>query len=109
MYAIKVNNEIVGYTDSFVYNRLHKNGCYVLCNKDEAEGICAKIAKDFTDAETGETVTHIDDTVFKLTDDGLHGTEPKCEIELINGAQVIADKDKEINTILAELESEAGI
>lgn len=91
MYAIKVNGEIAGYSDSYVYIRLHTNGCYVLCGKDEAEGICAKIAKDYTDAETGETVTHIADTVFRLTDDGLHGTEPKCVIKEVNGAQVIAN------------------
>ena len=108
MYAIKSNGELVGYTDSFVYNRLHTNGCYVLCDEAEAEGICAKIAKEYTDAETGETVTHITDTVFRLTDNGLHGTEPKCEIETVNGAQVVADKDNEINDILTELESEAG-
>ncbi len=108
MYAIKVNNEIAGYADSFVYNRLHTNGCYVLCDADEAEGICAKIAKEYTDAETSETTTHIVDTVFRLTDDGLHGTEPKCEIEIVNGAQVIADKGKELGTILTELESEVG-
>lgn len=109
MYAIKSNNEIVGYADSFVYIRLHANGCYVLCNEAEAEGICAKIAKEYTDAETGETVTQITDTVFRLTDNGLHGTEPKCEYELVSGAQVIANKDTEINNILAELETEAGI
>lgn len=107
MYAIKSNGVTV-YADSFVYNRLHTNGCYVLCDEAEAEGICAKIAKDFTDAETGETVTHIADTVFRLTDNGLHGTEPKCECELVSGAQVIVDKDKELSTILAELESEVS-
>lgn len=107
MYEIKSNGE-TAYTDSFVYNRLHSNGCYVLCDEAEAEGICAKIAKEYTDAETGETTTQIADTVFRLTDDGLNGTEPKCEIKDVNGAQVIAGKDSEINEILTELESEAG-
>ena len=109
MYAIKSNNEIAGYADSFVYIRLHTNGCYVLCNEAEAEGICAKIVKKFKNDETGETITQIRDTVFRLTDNGLHGTEPKCEYELVSGAQVIANKDAEINNILAELETEAGI
>lgn len=109
MYAIKSNNEIAGYADSFVYIRLHTNGCYVLCNEAEAEGICAKIAKKFKNDETGETITQISDTVFRLTDNGLHGTEPKCEYELVSGANVIANKDAEINNILAELETEAGI
>lgn len=109
MYAIKSNNKIAGYADSFVYIRLHTNGCYVLCNEAEAEGICAKIVKKFKNDETGETITHISDTVFRLTDNGLNGTEPKCEYELVSGAQVIANKDAEINNILAELETEAGI
>ena len=109
MYAIKSNNEIAGYADSFVYIRLHTNGCYVLCNEAEAEGICAKIAKEFKNDETGETITQRSDTVCRLTDNGLHGTEPKCEYELVSGAQVIANKDAEINNILAELETEAGI
>lgn len=108
MYAIKVNNEIAGYSDSFVYIRLHTNGCYVLCDADEAEGICAKVAKDFTDAETGETVTQIADTVFRLTDDGLHGTEPKCEIETVNGARVIADKDSELKNAVSTGDLEAA-
>lgn len=108
MYAIKVNNEIVGYSDSFVYIRLHTNGRYVLCGEDEAEGICAKVAKDFTDAETGETVTQIADTVFCLTDDGLHGTEQKCEIETVNGAQVIADKDSELKNAVSTGDLEAA-
>lgn len=108
MYAIKVDNEIAGYSDSFVYIRLHTNGCYVLCNEAEAEGICAKVAKDFTDAETGETVTQIADTVFRLTDDGLHGTEPKCEIKEVNGARVIADKDSEIANAVSTGDLEAA-
>ena len=109
MYAIKSNNEIAGYADSFVYIRLSTNGCYTLCNEAEAEGICAKIVKKLKNDETGETITQISDTVFRLTDNGLHGTEPKCEYELVSGAQVIANKDAEINNILAELETEAGI
>lgn len=101
MYAIKVDNEIAGYSDSFVYIRLHTNGCYVLCNEAEAEGICAKVAREYTDAETGETGTQIADTVFRLTSDGLHGTEPKCEIETVNGAQVVADKDSELKNAVS--------
>ena len=108
MYAIKVNNEIAGYSDSFVYSRLHTSGCYVLCNEAEAGGICAKVAKDFTDAETGETVTQIADTAFRLTGDGLHGPEPKCEIETINGAQVVADKDSELKNAVSTGDLEAA-
>ena len=59
------------------------------------------MAREYTDAETGETVTQIADTVFRLTDDGLHGTEPKCEIETVNGAQVVADKDSELKNAVS--------
>ena len=108
MYAIKSGGKVAGYADSFVYIRLHENGCYVLCTEAEAEGICAKVAKDFTDAETGETVTQIADIVFRLTDDGLHGTEPKCEIETVNGAQVVADKDSELKNAVSTGDLEAA-
>ena len=108
MYAIKSGGKVAGYADSFVYIRLHENGCYVLCTEAEAEGICAKIAQEYADAETGETTTHIADTVFRLTDNGLRGTEPKCEIETVNGTQVIANKDNEIKSILTELEAEVN-
>ena len=81
MYAIKVDNEIAGYSDSFVYIRLHTNGCYVLCNEAEAEGICAKVAREYTDAETGETV---------------------------NGAQVVADKDSELKNAVSTGDLEAA-
>lgn len=100
MYAIKSGGKVAGYADSFVYIRLHTNGCYVLCNEAEAEGICAKVAREYTDAETGETVTQIADTVFRLTDDGLHGTEPKCEIETVSGALTLAESNKVLNILL---------
>ena len=66
------------------------------------------MAREYTDAETGETVTQIADTVFRLTDDGLHGTEPKCEIETVNGAQVIADKDSELKNAVSTGDLEAA-
>ena len=108
MYAIKVNNEIAGYSDSFVYIRLHTNGCYVLCDEAEAEGICAKVAKEYTDAETGETTTHVADTVFRITDDGLHGPEPKCETKAVSGARVRADKDSELKNAVSTGDLEAA-
>ena len=108
MYAIKVDNEIAGYSDCFLYFLLYFYGCYVLCNEAEAEGICAKVAREYTDAETGETTTHVADTVFRLTDDGLHGTEPKCEIKEVNGARVIADKDSELKNAVSTGDLEAA-
>lgn len=108
MYEIKSDGELVGYADDIIYNKLHTNGCYVLCSRAEAEGICVKMPKKYANAETGETETHITSTVYRLTDNGLLGTEPKCEIKLVSGAQVISDKDNEIENILTELEKEAG-
>ena len=81
----------------------------MLWNEAEAEGRCAKIAKELKNDEAGETIARSRDAVWRLTDNGLHGTEHKCEYELVSGAQVIANKDAEINNILAELETEAGI
>ena len=100
MYAIKSGGKVAGYADSFVYIRLHENGCYVLCDEAEAEGICAKIAQEYADAETGETATHIVDTVFRLTDNGLSGTEPKCEIESVSGALTLAENNKVLDILL---------
>lgn len=64
--------------------------------------------KGIHDTETGETVTQIADTVFRLTDDGLHGTEPKCEIETVNGAQIIADKDSKLKNAVSTGDLEAA-
>lgn len=46
MYAVKSAGEIIGYSDTLVYIRLHKNGCYVPCTPAEAEGFCVKTAID---------------------------------------------------------------
>ena len=38
MYAVKKEGEFSGYADSIVFIRLHSNGCYVPCEKAEADG-----------------------------------------------------------------------
>ena len=100
MYAIKSGGKVAGYADSFVYIRLHENGCYVLCTEAEAEGICAKIAQEYADAETGETATYIADTVFRLTDNGLRGTEPVASVENVSGALTLAENNKVLDILL---------
>lgn len=76
MYRIKTTDKTL-YTDAIRYIRLHKNGCYVACEQNEAEGICAKVHERIE-----EVGTVLQDTVFALADGDMHGTEPVCrEIE----------------------------
>ena len=72
MYRIKTTNKTL-YTDAIRYIRLHKNGCYVACLNDVAEGICAKVHED-----REEVGTVLEDTVFALYEGGMRGTEPVC-------------------------------
>ena len=72
MYRIKTTNKTL-YTDAIRYIRLHKNGCYVACLDDVAEGICAKVHED-----REEVGTVLEDTVFALYEGGMRGTEPVC-------------------------------
>ena len=72
MYRIKTTDKTL-YTDAIRHIRLHKNGCYVACLEDVAEGICAKVHED-----REEIGTVLDDTVFALYEGGMNGTEPVC-------------------------------
>lgn len=72
MYRIKTTDKTL-YTDAIRYIRLHKNGCYVACLDDVAEGICAKVHED-----RDEIGTVLEDTVFALYEGAMHGTEPVC-------------------------------
>lgn len=76
MYRIKTTNKTL-YTDAIRYVRLHKNGCYVECMEDVAEGICAKVHENMEDVGTV-----LQDTVLALSDGVMTGAEPVCkEIE----------------------------
>lgn len=72
------------YTDAIRYIRLHKNGCYVACPQEQAEGVCAKVHE-----EMDEVGMVLDDSVFVFTEGAMHGTEPVC---------VSLEKDIEITT-----------
>ena len=100
MYAIRSGGEVVGYSDTVVYIRLHENGCYVPCEKDEAEGFCIKAAIDRTNEETGETETFLEDFVYKFADNGLLGVEPTGELEEVSGALMLAESDKVLDILL---------
>lgn len=100
MYAIKSGGEVVGYSDTLVHIRLHKNGCYVPCAEAEAEGFCVKTAIDRTDVETGETTTFLEDFVYALADGGLLGIEPVGSVEAVSGTLMLAENDKVLEILL---------
>lgn len=100
MYAIKSGGELVGYSDTVVYIRLHENGCYIPCDESEAEGFCVKTAIDRTDEETGEETTFLEDFVYALADDGLLGVEPVGSVEAVSGTLMLAENDKVLDILL---------
>ena len=100
MYQIKQNGSVIGYSDDVVFVRLHENGCYVPCDAAEAEGFCVKTAIDRTDEETGETVTYLEDIVYKLADGKLHDAEPTGSVEAVSGTLMLAENDKVLEILL---------
>lgn len=83
MYKI-TNNKDTFYSNAVTYIRLSESGNYTNCSKTEAEGICAKIAKDIT-VSNNETLTIISDEVYRILPNGLNATEPLASIEFIEG------------------------
>lgn len=100
MYKITSEGAVVGYSDTAVYIKLHENGCYIPCEKEEAEGFCVKTAIDFTDEETSEEMTRLEDFVYRLTEDGLNGVEPMGELEDVSGTLMLAESDKVLDILL---------
>lgn len=100
MYQIKQDGAVIGYSDTVVFIRLHENGCYVPCERAQAEGFCVKVAVDSEDADTGETVTRLEDFVYKFSDNGLLGIEPTAEVEQFSGTLMLAETDKVLNILL---------
>lgn len=100
MYKITSEGAVVGYSDTAVYIKLHENGCYIPCEKEEAEGFCVKTAIDFTDEETGEEMTRLEDFVYRLTEDGLNGVEHMGELEDVSGTLMLAENDKVLDILL---------
>ena len=103
MYQIKQNGSVIGYSDDVIFVRLHENGCYVPCEREQAEGFCVKVAIDSKDADTGETVTRLEDFVYKFSDNGLLGIEPVGSVESVSGAIMLA-KAETLQAQLAEIE-----
>lgn len=101
MYQITFGDNKV-YADKLTYIRLNKrNGSYVLCDKEEAEGICVKVPKECGDDDN--IAFTADDTVFALNDGALNGTEDVCTI---SQARVSMDffKAKQAEELLAMIE-----
>ena len=75
------------YSDTLTYIRLHDNGCYVPCTKEQASGFCVKIP---------------DDTVFRLSESSLKGDEPIGTVEEISAAQLMTEYEAALNTLGVE-------
>ena len=63
MYRITSKSTFARYADSVVPIRYHPDGFYILCEKSEADGFCAKMAVTLTD-EDGKEYQALSDTVF---------------------------------------------
>lgn len=95
MYEV-TSGTFIGYADSIVPIRLHKNGCYVPCPVTEADGFCAKLADS--------NALALADAVFHLPGKVLRGTEPEGTYQPISGALALADTEQAAKILLGEAE-----
>lgn len=100
MFAISSNNVFTGYADSVVYIRYHPRGFYVLCEADEAEGFCAKMAVPMKD-ESGNEYHGLSDTVFCLAGHELRGTEPVGSYEEMGAAIPLTEAESAVGAVVA--------
>ena len=103
MYRITSNSTFTGYADSVVPIRYHPDGFYILCEKSEADGFCAKIAVTITDEEGNEHQV-LSDMVFHLADHTLKGTEPEGSYEEMGAALPLTDAETPVKILLGEEE-----
>ena len=103
MYRIISKNTFAGYADSVVPIRYHPDGFYILCEKSEAEGFCAKMAVTITDEEGTEHQV-LSDIVFHLADHTLKGTEPEGSYEEMGAALPLTDAETAAKILLGEEE-----
>ena len=101
MYRIISKNTFAGYADSVVPIRYHPDGFYILCEKSEADGFCAKMAVTITDEEETEHQV-LSDMVFHLADHTLKGTEPEGSYEEIGAALPLTDAETAAKILLGE-------
>ena len=100
MYAVSKEGVFVGYADSVVNIRLHKNGSYVPCADDEADGFCAKMAVPMKD-EDGNEYHSLSDTVFCLAGHELRGTEPVGSYEEMGAAIPLTEAETAVGAVVA--------
>ena len=103
MYRIISKNTFAGYADSVVPIRYHPDGFYILCEKSEAEGFCAKMAVTITDEEGNEHQV-LSDMVFHFADHILKGTEPEGSYEEMGAALTLTDAETAAKILLGEAE-----
>ena len=103
MYRITSKSTFAGYADSVVPIRYHPDGFYILCEKSEAEGFCAKMAVTLTD-EDGKEYQSLSDTVFHFIDHTLKGTEPEGSYEEMGAALPLTDAETAAKILLGEAE-----
>ena len=101
MYAVSKEGAFGGYADSVVSIRLHENGSYVPCADDEADGFCAKMARELT-TEEDESITGMVDTVYCFNGKVMHGDEPIGSFEQINGAAQLMNSENAVTELVGQ-------
>ena len=103
MYRITSKNTFAGYADSVVPIRYHPDGFYILCEKSEADGFCAKMAVT-TENEDGKEYQALSGTVFHFAGHTLKGTEPEGSYEEMGAAIPLTDAETAAKILLGEAE-----
>ena len=103
MYRITSNSTFAGYADSVVPIRYHPDGFYILCEKSEADGFCAKMAVTITDEEGNEYRT-LTDTVYRTEGHTMKGMEPEGSYEEMGAALPLTDAETAVKILLGEEE-----
>lgn len=101
MYVVSKEGVFAGYADSVVNIRLHENGSYVPCADDEADGFCAKMARELT-TEDDESITGMVDTVYCFNGKVMHGDEPIGSFEQINGAAQLMNSENTVTALVGQ-------
>lgn len=101
MYAVSKEGAFGGYADSVVSIRLHENGSYVPCADDEADGFCAKMARELT-TKDDESITGMIDTVYCFNGKVMHGDEPIGSFEQINGAAQLMNSENAVTELVGQ-------
>lgn len=101
MYAVSKEGVFAGYADSVVSIRLHENGSYVPCADDEADGFCAKMARELT-TEDDESITGMVDTVYCFNGKVMHGDEPIGSFKQINGAAQLMNSENTVTALVGQ-------